>query len=1007
VLVALGLAAASALGVGVFAGSLIAQDKLVQQSVASLPAAQRTYRVDSFGLPTGMSYGAADRLARSALARLSPAQPLVITSFRTLVVGGELVRLAGVDNLSHLIRLISGRLPRTCTADRCEVVQIGQGGAAVLSASGIRLVRVGYARVLDRGAFGESLSTSSSVAQPERPSLLLAAGAASFERLAAFQELYRTYSWIVPLQSSELHIWQVSSIIDRESQIQDDLAAKGDTFQFTGPDSSLLGAQQQAGVAQSRMLLVGGEIAAVLLGFAFVAATGLRRGAANETRRLYQRGARRSQVWLALTAEVGCMTLAGMALGVALGIAAVAAAGGAGGYPGFAIVDHSLWSFRAAGVALAVWLVSSTLIVAVVASRERRRSRVRFIDIAALGAAGSVGLGLASRSSGTAAVSSPAADRLLFALLPGLTCFVAAVVASRLLIPAMRLGERATRSSSATLRLAFVALARAPARTVATVGFLIVSIGLALFASSYRATLQAGSRDEAAYAVPLDFTLTEGPRLILPLAAAPLQRYDALAPETRAYPVLRRTANLPGAGTSLLSPTVLGLPGGALARLHWRSDYSKLSLASILRRLEADGPASLRGLTLPRATSSLRLDIAVHGVPVELDAVVENASGGLVDFPLGERPAGSWRLEAPVPRGARLLVALEVSHQALDAFGTTHREAEGPSAVVPAGSLTLTPLQVTSEGQTRVLTNWRGWLGREGGTLTVAARRPAHLSYAFTSGQAIVVRLPQVTDRLPLPVLVSPNIAAAAAANGAIVLNFQDAEIPARIVAVATRFPASDDLGQGFVVADESRLATALSADAPGTATPDELWVSVPGAAETQVARALRRAPFTSLELASREAIQHQLSAQPLARGITLTLSAAALLTIALAAIGLWVSLLSETRDERGELFDLEAQGLSPARLRAQLRIRTFSLLAFGVAGGVVLGLLLSRTVVSIVSISAETTLPDPPLLVQPAWATAAAGLGVLCLAVAALTEMTLRTALEGDTPTRASWSLE
>ena len=86
---------------------------------------------------------------------------------------------------------------------------------------------------------------------------------------------------------------------------------------------------------------------------------------------------------------------------------------------------------------------------------------------------------------------------------------------------------------------------------------------------------------------------------MLPLDAASLRGYEALAPGVLAYPVLRRTANVAGAGTAVLSPTVLGLAPAAIARLHWRSDYSRLSQRTIARRVGAQGPASLRGLAVP------------------------------------------------------------------------------------------------------------------------------------------------------------------------------------------------------------------------------------------------------------------------------------------------------------------------------------------------------------------------------------------------------------------------
>ena len=74
-----------------------------------------------------------------------------------------------------------------------------------------------------------------------------------------------------------------------------------------------------------------------------------------------------------------------------------------------------------------------------------------------------------------------------------------------------------------SLRLAALSLARRPGRAALVVVFLVVCVGLGLFAQTYRTTLRAGQADEAAFAVPLDFSVTEtGGTLVSPLEAAPL-----------------------------------------------------------------------------------------------------------------------------------------------------------------------------------------------------------------------------------------------------------------------------------------------------------------------------------------------------------------------------------------------------------------------------------------------------------------------------------------------------
>ena len=82
-------------------------------------------------------------------------------------------------------------------------------------------------------------------------------------------------------------------------------------------------------------------------------------------------------------------------------------------------------------------------------------------------------------------------------------------------------------------------------------------------------------------------------------------------------------------------------------------------------------------------------------------------------------------------------------------------------------------------------------------------------------------------------------------------------------------------------------------------------------------------------------------------------------------------------RDDRGELFDLEAQGASPATIRAHLRLRAGLVAAFGIVGGIVLGAILSALVISLVSVTAGAVEPEPPLrlaLDLPLLAAAAVG---------------------------------
>src|SRR5207247_444522 len=96
--------------------------------------------------------------------------------------------------------------------------------------------------------------------------------------------------------------------------------------------------------------------------------------------------------------------------------------------------------------------------------------------------------------------------------------------------------------------------------------------------------------------------------------------------------------------------------------------------------------------------------------------------------------------------------------------------------------------------------------------------------------------------------------------------------------------------------ADGPTLATALSATAPGSGTPNEVWLDATAGREPRVSAALRRAPFDALQVSAHDALLADLRSEPLARGTLLTLAAAALAALGLALAGLALLVSVATR---------------------------------------------------------------------------------------------------------------
>src|SRR2546423_14760066 len=135
------------------------------------------------------------------------------------------------------------------------------------------------------------------------------------------------------------------------------------------------------------MVLIGGEVSTLLLGFALVCAIGLRRGLAAERRRLLGRGAGRPQLWLAVGAEVSAMSVAGGLVGVAAGVALVTAVAGRAGLPAGAVLGHSLGSGLGVALVLLAWFAGTAAVLVAGRMPTTARGGLRLLDVAALGAA--------------------------------------------------------------------------------------------------------------------------------------------------------------------------------------------------------------------------------------------------------------------------------------------------------------------------------------------------------------------------------------------------------------------------------------------------------------------------------------------------------------------------------------------------------------------------------------------------------------------------------------------
>lgn len=992
-LVALGIAAAAALLAAVYAGSLVARAQSLERQTAQVDAADRSVRVVWGGIGSGASnrFASVDGDARTALQPFGGA-PVRAMLFRETEVGGRLFDLGAVDGLGRFVHLRSGRLPRACTPQRCEVVQLG-GSGPFPQIQGLRLVRVGRASLdsavplgdlITRETYAGVLSSSLRYHTAATPPLLLAEGVRGLATVPALAPTYRSYSWTLPLAPDRVRPWTLGTFSDQVTRSRAQLTALTFAYVLTAPTDQLADADVSGRVAARRLLLIGGQAAALLLAFAVLAALGLRRDAEAEWRRLTWYGARRWQLVLLSAAETLVVALAGAAVGWAVGTAVGAIVADRAGIPAGGVLAHS--ALDVGGIALAAGLAIAAALVVLLTLRAATARlggvAITPLDVAAGAAIVVVVLALARGAADTTSLADERGTGVLLLLLPALIAFAAAVIVARALAPALRWLERAGRSGPVPVRLAALSLARNPGRAAVVAAFLVVTLGLAVFAESYRSTLTRGQRDQAAFALPVAAIAREDLTRLVPVErAASVQRFARAAPDARAFPVVRLSGDVRGSGTGF---QLLGIPADQLERLRWRSDYSPDSPAELARLLRPKGSTALQGARLPADARRLVLPVRTRGDELAVRAFVVTPTGGVRGVALGT--TASRRLVGDIPPDARggLLVSFT-----FELTGTgLHGVPNGGANFNPAARGTMLLGAPSVDGR-RLPFDFSAWTGTGGITGT-----PPALRYLVTGENVARLRARQPTDERPVPVAASPDVAAAAGPGGVVALDLGSARLVARVVATLRRAPTVDG---SVVLADESTAATALTADSPGAGAASEVWIDAPSGSEGQLDSALARPPFDALQVTLHRRVLEDLRSEPLARGTLITLAAGAATALALALAGVLLGLLSDLRDERGELFDLEAQGAEPATLRRHLRLRTALVAAAGLLGGLLLGAALTALIVALVTLTASGGLPEPPLLLGADWPVLALGLLVYAAIGAAVVALATHRAFRAD----------
>jgi len=548
----------------------------------------------------------------------------------------------------------------------------------------------------------------------------------------------------------------------------------------------------------------------------------------------------------------------------------------------------------------------------------------------------------------------------LVLLAPTLLLFAGSFLSLRLLLFVLRrMDRRIGRTASLPAYLAGRKLGRTPGTSFAAALLLLLSMGLLVVSTSYRAIVLRNHADAAHAVVGADWNVQVAP------PGDVLRAIADMPPDTT--PVVRTQPDL-ASGSFSLPPTALAIdPATFMQGGWWRSDFSDTSIQDILAAL----PAPPVGLELPPGASTLTLglDAPKAAAGLDLSATTLDAEGGARTPEPQPIAAGRGTYRVPLAPGSRLL---SITFQAETTLDLPFRLSIGiESAEIEGAPLSLDGWEPLT---------WRG----SGGTL-----RPEGPGYRFrvqTGAGRVVAGL--VPSPAALPALLSSSVAASAGDRLTVTLGGQQVEL--RRIATAEQFPSVVPNAPFVVVSAPALLERELAVPEAGL-TVNEAW-AMGTASPLPALRASGFVPGLAVQRALPiEGVLAQLP-QSLAVGMNFTVAAGG---TGLVVLGVAASLYFAERRRTYELASLRAMGMERSQIRRTLILEQAVLLGFSVAAGLGLGYLVLRLVMPSIGTSLGVSYPAPVLVMD--WTSLGVALAAIALATSVALGLAIRASMRSS----------
>ncbi len=794
--------------------------------------------------------------------------------------------LGGIDNLSNSITLTSGRFPEKCTPVVCEVVKVGGEKSAVPDPKSLGLVIVGT------GHFTDSQLFTGPLAVTDGAPILTVDGVSRAGSLSHFLDIQGTDAWVAQMDLAHISRVGATAYINSILAFENQLSIDHSELSLTWPQDALGTASDQTGNISEKFILLDFIVGALLVAFLILFSLRYRRDHLQFRAGLSRIGTPKKTLARELVIEYGAPLVLGLLLSSLFSFLVPATLSLFNFHSDLTHIFHG-WTNDILLVSSCLFLVIGSAIIGDKAW-QRQSWIPLFIGLAFIG---------------DYLIQSGAHEKR-FWLVPFSYILIPAVISYLLL----RILSAIWREKSSHT---YVLFREHLSMWQGVCAILTLTSILAVVALCFDSGISQKVVQQSQEQVPLDVAIRTGSALVRPLDVGGTRDYEKLLGGTTAYPILRSGTGVRNQNIVSDTLSLIGMPTGALGSLH---DASLRKIASIIS--PKNSPAET-GIDIG-VTKQLLVSLSQIPKEVDLLAWFLTPNGTHVSASLsGSSDARTLTFAHQIPSHS-LLIAFEFRESSDFLSRRLHAISEGRFAI-PILKGTGSIVSVSLDGRTQKLSS-NLWGNK-------------NFPYAFNGG-SLYIR-PNVAIGIP-NVIVDPATALLASNRLLTLTGAGQSFFQVRIAAVTPSFPSA---GDRFVVMNLRQLQEEFARVDLGIIDPIELWISTPNS--DAFLKNLNASRLQGLEVQSKLNLERELRSDPTNVGLNGSYRLSLLFSLLLAIFMYATALPLHYREGAGILFQLEASGVGPRRLRRSLRASLRFTVSLGVLLGSAIGLLVGHYFIS------------------------------------------------------------